>query len=130
MYLTQVEYTAYGGTITSATTYDRLEYKARAVIDGVTFGRLQTETVIRESVKRCMFELINLEEAAEQCAREVATGIASANNDGVSVSYRAADEATASLERTLSATCKTYLANERDSKGVPLLYSGIIKTRR
>ena len=94
MYLTYNEYVSYGGT-EEETTFEQLEFEARAIIDWWTFNRLQNETEYPEAVKRCMFHLIKLIQDRQKAMMvdlqsvdgTVKAGIASESNDGVSTSY-------------------------------------------
>ena len=45
--------------------FARLEAKARAQLDRLTFGRLKHETDVRENVKYCMVDLVNAIHADE-----------------------------------------------------------------
>jgi hypothetical protein len=57
VYLTFTEYQAMGGDL-SETDFIQAEFIARKKINELTFSRLTNETPIRESVKMCIFGLI------------------------------------------------------------------------
>lgn len=79
MYLDYDEYQSMGGTL-NQTEYGRLEYRAQAELDNVTFNRI---TNADERVKRCIFELVDLLANNSNGNAEVA----SISNDGYSVNY-------------------------------------------
>ena len=108
--------------------FPRLEAKARARLDQITFGRLACEKAVRENVRFCMFDMINAIEADESLGATAAgREVASMSNDGVSVSFVSSGSsggAKASYSR-YAAIAKAWLANEVTSCGVPLLYAGV-----
>ena len=127
MYLNYEEYVGMGGGALES-AFPRLEAKARAHLDRITFGRLQNESPVRDSVKFCMFDLINAV-SSEESAGAMAAGreIASMSNDGVSVSFVSGGNsggARASAAR-YGAIVRSWLANETTACGVPLLYAGV-----
>ena len=79
MYLTYDEYKSKGGTL-DETAFNRYEKKAEKKIDYYTQGRVKEADI---SVKWCAFELIGLLSSQS----ESGANIASASNDGYSVSY-------------------------------------------
>ena len=87
MYLTYEEYMGMGGSAHES-AFPRLEAKARARLDLLTFGRIACENPVRENVRFCMFDMINAVEADENLGATAAgREIASMSNDGVSVSF-------------------------------------------
>ena len=64
MYLTYDEYIHMGGEEMEESTFEQLEFEARAQIDWWTFSRLKRDAArgaeMPEAVKRCMFKLISL----------------------------------------------------------------------
>lgn len=124
MYLTQEEYTAYGGKEMDIAAYTRLEYAARKKIDRVTFQRVQAMAEVPEAVKRLMYELISIEGAAGVSEGIITPAISSFSTDGYSEYYQntRTKEYVADAENTL---IYDYLSGERDDSGVPLLYMGV-----
>ena len=138
MYLTFAEYTAYGGTITSETTFNDLEYEASSVIDWYTFGRLRNDTEFSEDVKRCDFKLISL--IQEKLTAEIANpakaseegvpaGVASYSNDGVSASYNimSAKDIIENSKAEMASVVNRYLAYTVNSLGQKVLFRGLYK---
>ena len=116
MYLEQAEYLSMGGSIpeSDAAKYARLEAKARHAVDQATHGRVRDEAPVRESVRMCVFELIEQMFAYEASA-------------GVSGSYAVpsgSDASAAKFART-GATIRQWLLSETDASGTPLLYAGV-----
>lgn len=134
MYLEYADYQEMGGTL-DETTFQQLEFEARAVIDWWTFNRLQNESEYPEAVKRCVFKLIGLindkQKAMVIDAQDengsIKAGIASESNDGVSTSYNtlSAKEAVDSLQKEFEATIRMYLSSVKNSLGHKVLYRGI-----
>ena len=87
MYLEYTEYVAFGGTITEQGLYNRLEFRAESLLDRITLGRIKNMTTISEAIKRCMFELIGVVERSSDSEMQIAMGVSSVSNDGVSVTY-------------------------------------------
>lgn len=134
MYLTYADYVLYGGTL-DETTFQQLEFEARAVIDWWTFNRLQNEETYPEAVKRCDYHLIQLIEAKQQAMatdgqasnNAVKAGIISESNDGVSASYNtlSAKEAVDTMKTEIASTIQMYLNGVKNSLGHKVLYRGI-----
>lgn len=136
MYLTFEEYYNYGGTL-SETAFNQIEFEARSVIDWYTFNRLQNETEFSESVKRCMFSIIDLiqkkKSAFNTGSSEIASSeesgltIKSQSNDGVSISYNvmSAENIYKNMDKEFEDTIKMYLQGLYNSLGRKLLYRGI-----
>ena len=124
MYLTYADYTGMGGNV-AETAFPRLESKARAHLDRLTFGRLKNESPVRESVKYCMFDLVAAIESGES-AGAMAAGreIASMSNDGVSISFAASGGARSDSARFASIV-RGWLGGETTACGVPLLYAEV-----
>lgn len=122
------EYEDMGGTL-AVEDFERAYRRARAELDYRTFGRLRNETCVSDNVKQCMVEMIDVCAAgyAMYGAPDGVQAVQSMSNDGVSVSY-----ATASLTdwfekiypSRVRAIIDMYLADERNSAGVCLLYRG------
>ena len=112
-----------GGAQQSA--FPRLEAKARAHLDRLTFERLKHAEVISDAVKFCMFDLINAVEADEANGAAVSgREIAAMSNDGVSVSFTTSGKAASRY----TAIVRTWMAMETDAFGVPLMYPGVCVT--
>lgn len=127
MYLTHDEYTQMGGDMDAA-LFLRLEAKARRRIDAVTFGRLQSESPVRESVRMCMFELIGAMREEEATAGLAGREIASVSNDGVSVTYATGDSRTGTMNGAAArytVIVRTWLTGETDACGNNILYAGV-----
>lgn len=120
-YLTYDEYKNYGGSLEEI-AFNRLEFKAEKLVDNETFGRLKNESVISETVKRLIFELIGLLNNTDYASEDYTPQQTSEGNDGYSMSFASGtvmtiDMADARVKRLIA----EYLAEERDSKGTPLL---------
>lgn len=123
MYLKYDEYTAMGGTMDAA-LFPRFEMKARMLIDMLTRRRLEGEDPVRESVKYCMYELIQMmhgDEASGCGGREI-TGV---SNDGVSISYAAGQSSTGGGMQRYVNYIRTWLSGETTAEGVSVLYAGV-----
>ena len=83
MFLTYDEYKEFGGTLNEA-EFSRFCFRAEATLRTETFGRIK---VADEKVKRCIFDLIDVES-------KTGDGITSVSNDGYSISYFSQGEAT------------------------------------
>ena len=124
MYLTYEEYMGMGGGAQQS-AFPRLEAKARAHLDRLTFERLKYAEVISDAVKFCMFDLINAVEADEANGAAVSgREIATMSNDGVSVSFTTSGKAASRY----TAIVRTWMAMETDAFGVPLMYPGVCVT--
>lgn len=124
MYLTYEEYMGMGGGAQQS-AFPRLEAKARAHFDRLTFERLKHAEVVSDAVKFCMFDLINAVEADEANGAAVSgREIAAMSNDGVSVSFTTSGKAASRY----TAIVRTWMAMETDDFGVPLMYPGVCVT--
>lgn len=83
MLLTFEEYKTMGGTL-AETDFNRLSYRAEQTLNSYTFGRIK---VPDNRVRWCMFDLIS-------CGSSQSAGVKSVSNDGYSVTYQSAKEAT------------------------------------
>lgn len=112
-YLTYSEYEALGGTLTTETPFNLLEFEARRQIDIRTFGRLKDLEVIPEEVKLCEYKLINTIQSYAQTDTSNNVGnVASENIDGYSVSYITLDrvsEVIKSKSNQIDDIIRTYL---------------------
>lgn len=115
MYLTYADYESMGGTLKQA-VFQRLEFKARSLVDTRTFGRLKGLTEAPEAVKRLIFELVAVSEA------DIAGGaVTSVSNDGYSETYAVVNNEEKALNLIAA-----YLSTERTADGTPLLYRGVM----
>jgi len=126
MYLLYSEYVSFGGNLSEA-AFNRVEFKARKIVDQKTFGRLKNETVISEPVKRLMFELVNTIRNLDTEGIDYQPLIASESNDGYSISFYSGSIMTIEQkQKIISDMIDEYLADEVDSNGTPLLYCGAL----
>ncbi len=91
---------------------------AEARLKAATYGRID-ENNTSEAVKMCLAKLVNLYAKADV----MNDNISSYSNDGVSKSFVTLSRE--DYEKAINATIRTYLANEVDSEGTPLLYLGV-----
>lgn len=125
MYLTNNEYLDMGGNIDDEDVFNRLESKARAHIDRVTFGRLVGESPVRDAVKNCMYDLISAVAADEQLgASAYGRDVASMSNDGVSITFANGSNRKSAAAR-YNSIVRMWLSNEVTACGLPLLYAGV-----
>lgn len=135
MYLLYDEYKNMGGYL-EETTYNDLEYEARAQIDYWTFNRLQSEETQSEAVKRCVYKLVKLIYDIQQAgmidtqgesSSGVQAGIASQSNDGVSISYNvlSASEVVEQNKLQIASVIRKYLNGAKNSLGRLVLYRGL-----
>lgn len=111
------EYTDYGGTLTQE-EFNRYEYRSSTLINAHTFNRIKNETPVRETVKRLVFELVELLATYETGKPQ----ISSVSADGVSESYvtMTSDEFSQKVDNLII----EYLSGEVKDN-VPLLYLGV-----
>lgn len=135
MYLTYSDYQSYGGTL-DETTFNDLEFEASSVVDWYTFNRLQAEQNPPESLKRCIYKLIQYILAQQQvsgvsgasgASGGVSAGIASQSNDGVSVSYNvlSARDVVENGKTQMGQIIRQYLSSVKNSLGQKVLYRGL-----
>lgn len=125
MYLTHEEWTRMGGEVIDALQYSRMEFKARKMIDRLTYGRVVNEEPVREAVKYCAFDLIRAMAADEATAGASGREIASMSNDGVSVTYASGSNASGSISTRYAQIARGWLQGEMTACGLPLLYAGV-----
>ena len=135
MYLDYQTYQTMGGTL-DETTFNDLEFAARAKVDWYTFGRLKNETSYPEALTRCMYRLITLihnqqlasaiDGQGDESSSSSVAGVASMSNDGVSISYNvlSASEAVEQADKQVEKCIKEYLSDVKNSLGRKLLYKG------
>ena len=122
-YLTYEEYQEMGGTLSPA-DFMESEYNCRKRIDRLTDRRVQFMAEVPEAVKRCMFSLIKIDNAASAEAQISNPTVTSFNTDGYSESYGHALSAQ-DAEQELTRRITTDLYGEVNDHGVPLLYRGV-----
>ena len=116
-YLTYSEYEALGGTLTTETPFNLLEFEARRQIDIRTFGRLKDLEVIPEEVKLCEYKLINTIQSYAQTDTLNSVGnVASENIDGYSVSYITKE--TTTIDKEIGEILELYLGDLYSSVGI------------
>lgn len=124
MFLTFNDYSNMGGDM-DLDEFNRFEYKARAFINQTTHNRIRDETPVRECVQKAMFELIDLLKSKSAAEDSGSTGVSSKTNDGVSVTYASGESVDQYWKRKTNSVLVEYLADEVDSRGIPLLYGGV-----
>ena len=127
MFLTYPEYLALqGSTDVTDAEFTRLEYQARSFVNAITYDRIKDETPVRECVKYCMAELVNVlhEKALAAQANPLGAFAKSASNDGISVSYSTEQEAEAGFTHRMNRIAFTYLHDEEKDE-IRLLYAGM-----
>lgn len=124
MYLTFQEY--YGITECvqlESNEFLNLEYQARKEIDARTQGRVACMKEVPESIKQLMARLVDINRRyfsfgkSEQIVKSI-------SNDGVTETYQDFFDLK-DLEKEKTKLINTYLSNEKDDRGVPLLYLGV-----
>lgn len=127
MYLTKTEYVSITGKELSpedAAAFNMLECSMRAIIDALTYRRLQPEAdAMRDKVKYLMCEMLEIAYANRAFERAGGGMYASQSNDGVSVTFASRDDA--ETNRKLCALVRRYLSGETDANGTLLLYAGV-----
>lgn len=108
-YLTYNEYRALGGTI-ELTPFTILEFNARKEIDKLTLGKLINLNEQNQSVKMCVFELINLQISI---------------NNGIDISGNVANYQPKQINDEIKSVVKKHLLNEKLEDGTPYLYCGV-----
>lgn len=123
-YLTYSEYTGLGGTLPE-TSFNILEFEARRRIDIVTQDRLNDGEEKPQTVKLCVFNMIN---SIERYASSISDGnVANESTDGYSISYITSKDVGSivkSKQSDLDDIIKTYLLNVV-YKGEHLMYAGV-----
>lgn len=127
-YISYAEYQTMGGTLAEE-DFNRAYMHARDELDYQTFGRLRRETEVSDNVRQCMVEMIDVCAAGAMLygSTDGAQAVTSASNDGVSESYAnptMADWYEKVYPRRVRGIIEMYLADERNSAGVCLLYRG------
>ena len=121
-YITQSEYENMEGSAGDA-AFQRLELKARRIIDAATHGRISNETPVRESVRMCAFELIEMMAADEARIGIGGKEIDSMSNDGVNIAYSTENGQNADARRR--DIIRQWLLSETTANGTSLLYCGV-----
>lgn len=108
-------YKEYGGKLEEA-AYSTYSYEAEQKVMSATFGRVK---VLTEPVGRLIARLTDII-AGSDISKE---RVASWSNDGVSESYQQVSQQ--DIQKQMDNLIRTYLANEVDENGTPLLYLGV-----
>ncbi len=124
MYLTYVEYQAFGGTM-AAGDFPLAELKARKRIDSLTQGRVAGMQTVPQEVKAAMYEIIAVEQSFGAEAQASAPVVASFTTDGYSESYGGVTERSTAAQKALGRTVGALLYGVVDDAGTPLLFTGI-----
>lgn len=128
MYLSYGKYLFLGGADIGENAYNRYAFAAEREIDFMTFCRIKADTAYYgdaealpycEELSRLVMELIPL--AKDLSGEEKA--VTSASNEGYSESYQVLSRQ--EIKSEAKRLIKTYLSGICDSKGTPLLYSGV-----
>lgn len=122
-YLTYERYKQLGGTLDDA-AFTLAEFKARKRVDYLTASRVQKMANVPEAVALCVFALIGLETSIGAESQISSPLVTSYNTDGYSESYGNIPTI-AESDAVMNKTVRTYLTDERDDKGTPLLYRGV-----
>lgn len=122
-YLTYERYKQLGGTLDD-TAFTLAEFKARKRVDYLTASRVQKMANVPEAVTLCVFALIELETSIGAESQISSPLVTSYNTDGYSESYGNIPTIVES-DAIMNKTVRTYLTDERDDKGTPLLYRGV-----
>ena len=104
-------------------TFQRLEFRARKIVDRLPQNRIRGMKEVPEAVKRLMVELIPLEASLGAAVLDNQP-VTSFSNDGYSETYAdpMTEERITEIEHKL---ILEYLSGETDDNGVPLLYLGV-----
>lgn len=126
-YIGYDEYIALGGTLTQG-EFAKAQPRAVNELERHTFGRLRNVETVSDAVKHCLVELIDVcANGLSMYGNPQGAPIASASNDGVSVTYATpslADWTSKVYPQRVAEIIRTYLSEERGSDGLPLLYRG------
>lgn len=98
--------------------FDTYILDAEAKLNAATHGRIDEKNASK-AVKMCLIKLVNLYAKADI----MNDNVSSYSNDGVSKNFVTLSRE--DYEKEINATIRTYLANEVDSEGTPLLYMGV-----
>ena len=124
-YLTFEEYQSYGGQLDEP-TFNREELKAQQKIDFLTNNRLMNDTVIPESVKVSIYEVMLLFKEKENYENTESQNVTGFSNDGVSVTFenQSVKEYQESFDNRLNTKVKELLFGVSNEAGISLLYRG------
>lgn len=116
MLLTYNEYKELGGGLDN-TAFNIYSFEAEARVKAETHGRINES----EAVKRCIVRVCEIMSQADVSSKK----ITSWSNDGVSESIK--EVSAEEYEAKIMSIIRSYLLNEVDDDGVPLLYLGGVK---
>lgn len=114
MLVSYEEYKEVGGGLDEA-AYNIYGFEAERLMQRKAFGRIKTVT---EPVKYCFARVCDIMEKADVTAERVSSW----SNDGVSGTFEKAEAA--DYVKKADDIIYTYLSNETNDEGTPLLYMG------
>lgn len=123
-YLEYQDYLELGG-VCDVTAFNRNIDRACSEVDNATFNRVSKMKTIPRRVKTCLRDLIEyLETNASLAEKDIASWSESAGSVSESVSYatKSADD----LKKDTWDIIFSYLFNQVDDNGTPLLYKGAL----
>lgn len=116
-YLTFNEYMEMGGNV-SESAFNRYEFMAEKEIDRETFSRIKTLTSIPKAVKMLVYELVQINAKSDVSEDRVT----SESVGDWSKTY--ADVKEDGFKTSKTSLILSYLSEETDENGTPLLYRG------
>ena len=123
IYLTHEEYLNIGG-ICDLTAFNRFSDRAFGIIDNATHNRIEYMADIPRKAKALCRDLV--EYLARNDTTEIAVTSRSQSAGGVSESESYATKTADDVYGDIQNMLYDYLGNEKDGKGVPLLYRGAL----
>lgn len=121
IYLTYGEYSAMGG-ICDLTAFNRNIDRACGIIDNATHSRIEYMAEVPQRAKALCRDLV--EYLARNDTTEISVTSRSQSAGGVSESESYATKSADDVYGDIQNMLYDYLGNEKDGKGVPLLYRG------
>lgn len=115
MLLSYEDYIKYGGKMEEA-AFSVYGYEAEQEVNAQTAGRIKAAN---ERIGRCIARVADLLQSADVTQDNVSSW----SNDGVSESY--VNVSSAEYTDKINGVIYSYLINERDESGTPLLYRGV-----
>ena len=116
-YLTYNDYIAMGGGLDEA-AFHRYSFMAKKEIDRETFGRIKSMPDVPEAVRMLTFELIQVNAKGDLSEESVTSESVS----GWSKSFK--DVSKEDFDKERMRLILSYLSDEYDDQGTPLLYRG------
>lgn len=133
MYLTYEKYISLGGTLDEI-PFNDLCFRAKTLVDTITFNRLSKDNIFPEAVQRLtklLVETLQKQDGAMSLGNdntsEQGVFITSQANDGVSASYNrmSAEDFYLVTEKSMQSAIKQYLQGVTNEAGKLLLYRGL-----